>query len=163
MTDIVNENTSDDPVLVTQPDSTFVPTVDPNESNETKVSNESKDEGDESNCDGDESNDEGDESNSDSDVTRLLEPLSLTENSDLYVVTVDGSPRFYVKDEKTASDKMWEVARRLSSTQFFAGYRTSFLRIRENELRLLGSFRFFLIAYDTTLHRISYSRVQECV
>lgn len=96
-------------------------------------------------------------------LSYLLEPLSFTKNSNLYVVSVDDIPYFYVKDEKTAVEKMWEVTRKLSGKQFFSGYKTNTLKINERELHLLGSYRFFLIAYDTILHRINYSMVQECV
>jgi hypothetical protein len=92
-----------------------------------------------------------------------LEPMSFTEKSGLYVVTIDGTPKFYVKDEETAAEKMWEVTHHLSAAQFFVGYRTNFLKIKENEIHILGSYRFFLIAYDTILHRVSYSKVDECV
>lgn len=95
-------------------------------------------------------------------LTLLLDPLSFTENSGLYVVTVDGVPRFYVKDEQSATEKMWTVARKLASTQFFAGYRTNFLKISDNELELIGGYRFFIISYDTLLHNISYNKVHEC-
>ena len=93
----------------------------------------------------------------------ILNPLSFTENSNLYVISIDGISRFYVKDESTASEKMWDIARRLSVTQFLSGYRTAFLKISNNELHLVGYYRFFLISYETVLHRISYSIIQECV
>ena len=92
-----------------------------------------------------------------------LEPFSFTENSDLYVVSIDDTPSFYVKDDVTASKKMWEVTRSLSNTNFFRGYKTNLLKISNNELHLLGRYRFFLVSYDTILHRVSYSKVQECV
>ena len=93
----------------------------------------------------------------------ILNPLSFTENSNLYVISIDGISRFYVKDESTASEKMWDIARRLSGTQFLSGYRTAFLKISNNELHLVGYYRFFLVSYETVLHRISYSIIQECV
>ena len=93
----------------------------------------------------------------------ILNPLSFTENSNLYVISIDGISRFYVKDESTASEKMWDIACRLSGTQFLSGYRTAFLKISNNELHLVGYYRFFLISYETVLHRISYSIIQECV
>lgn len=111
----------------------------------------------------DESEDDESEDDNEKELPTLLSPLSFTDNSDLYIVSVNGLPRFYVKDEKTASDKMWELSRKLASTEFFAGYRTNLLRISNKEIHLLGSYRFFLIAYDTILHRISYSRISECV
>lgn len=101
--------------------------------------------------------------NTDTQLSQLLEPMYFTENSGLYVVTIDGIPKFYVKDKATASEKMWEVTRRLSATRFFSGYRTNFLKIKENEIHILGSYRFFLIAYDTILHRVSYYKAEECV
>ena len=96
-------------------------------------------------------------------LSTLIQPLSFTENSELYVVSVDGLPKFYVKDIKAAHEKMWNIARQLASCRFLGGYNTNFLKIGENELHLIGSFRFFVIAYDTTLNRITCSRVQECV
>lgn len=101
--------------------------------------------------------------NTDTQLSQLLEPMSFTENSDLYVVTIDDIPKFYVKDKATASEKMWEVTRRLSASRFFSGYQTNFLKIKENEIHILGSYRFFLIAYDTILHRVSYYKAEECI
>jgi hypothetical protein len=86
-----------------------------------------------------------------------------TENSDLFAVSVDGIPKFYVKDEKEASEKMWSLTRLLSGQKFCAGYRTNYVQISPNELHIVGSYRFFVIAYDQTLHRISYSKIRECV
>ena len=92
----------------------------------------------------------------------LLEPLSVNDDSYLHVVSVDNVPKFYVKDEESAAEKMWEVSRKLSATQFFAGYRTSILKVKENEISIYGNYRFFLISYDVLLHSISYSKVEEC-
>lgn len=96
-------------------------------------------------------------------ITSLLNPLNLTDNSDLYVVSVDNVPRFYVKDEKSASEKMWEIARLLAIGHFTSGYRTNYLQLSNNQLHLVGSYRFFLISYDQTLHRFSYSKIKECI
>jgi hypothetical protein len=110
----------------------------------------------------DSSSDDEDEDEDETEKT-ILNPLSFTENSNLYVISIDGVSRFYVKDESTASEKMWDIARRLSGTQFLSGYRTAFLKISNNELHLVGYYRFFLVSYETVLHRISYSIIQECV
>ena len=115
------------------------------------------------NDDIDSDSDSDSDENTDARLSQLLEPMSFTENSGLYVVTIDGIPKFYVKDKATASEKMWEVTRRLSAIRFFSGYRTNFLKIKENEIHILGSYRFFLIAYDTILHRVSYYKAEECV
>ena len=122
-------------------------------------------------CKNEQSNDEnenenendGDDGKSREDELSLsLAPLTFTENSDLYVVCVNGIPKFYVQSVETAITKMWDVARMLSLNHISLGYRTNFVKIGENELHLLGSYRFFILAYDTFLDRISYSKVQEC-
>jgi hypothetical protein len=92
-----------------------------------------------------------------------INPLIFTENSGLYVISIDGVPRFYVKDVVSASDKIWDISRRLMGDQFFTGYNSTFIKLSENEIHIIGSFRLFLIAYDTVLHRISYSKIEECV
>jgi len=99
---------------------------------------------------------------SDSD-NELLEHFSLTDNSELFVVSVDDYPKFYVKDIKTARERMCSIARQLVMKKFTNGYRTNFINISENELHIVGSYRFFLIAYDTVLNRITCSKIEECV
>lgn len=88
---------------------------------------------------------------------------TFTENSDLYAISVDGVPFCYVKDEETASRRMWDITRQFSAENVLSGWRTSFVKVRKNELHLLGSYKFFLIAYDQVLRRVSYSRIRECV
>jgi cobalamin biosynthesis protein CobT len=133
------------------------------DSDETQDSEESDDNDETHDSEESDDNDEThDSQESDDELSSDSSPLSFTDNSDLYVVSINNSPRFYVKDEKTALKKMWEVAHKLAGTELFTGCRTNFLQISHQELHLLGSYRFFIIAYDTILHRISYSRVQEC-
>ena len=112
------------------------------------------DEGDED--EGDE--DEGDEDEGDEDGVNS----SFTDNSDLFVISIDGIPKFYVKDEKTASEKMWYFTRILSFKHFSSGYRSNYVQISEKELHIIGSFRFFLLAYDQVIHRITYSKIVDC-
>ena len=122
----------------------------------TSDENDDSDENKNDDCDDDEKSREDE-------LSLLLEPLTFTENSDLYVVCVDGIPKFYVQNVETAVTKMWDVARMLSLDQNSSGYRTNFVKIGENELHLLGCYRFFIVSYDTFLHRISYSKIRECV
>jgi hypothetical protein len=106
---------------------------------------------------------QNEENNDFEQLSTLLDPFSLVENSDLYVVTVNDYPRLYVKDEKSASDKMWSTIRLLSGREFLNGWRTNYVQISDTELHLFGSYKFFLISYDQILQRVSYSRVKECV
>lgn len=166
MADITNENNENNETPVKTDDvvnektyaNTFADCVPTTPTPVPVPTNDDTDESD-SECDCDSDSDE----NADTQLSQLLEPMTFTENSGLYVVTIDGIPKFYVKDEAIACEKMWEVTRRLSASQFFSGYRTNFLKIKENEIHILGSYRFFLFAYDTILHRISYYKAEECV
>ena len=88
---------------------------------------------------------------------------TFTENSDLYVISVDSVPFCYVKDEESAIQRMWDITIQFCGERVLSGWRTSFVKVRKNELHLLGSYKFFLIAYDQVLRRVSYSRIRECV
>ena len=96
-------------------------------------------------------------------ISHILNPLTISNNSELYVVSVDGQPKLYVKNEQLAKEKMWYIARELSGHKFLAGYRTEFIKIGDNELHLLGNYRFFIMSYDIVLHRIQYSKINECL
>lgn len=91
----------------------------------------------------------------------LLEP-SHNSNSNLYTVSIDRIPKFYVKDEQSAIEKIWELSQNLSSKHFLDGYITNIVKIKHNEIHIVGSYRFYLISYDSILNRISYSKITEC-
>ena len=58
---------------------------------------------------------------------------------------------------------MWEVTRLLSSKYVFDGYKTQFIEVKDNELHILGSYRFFIISYDQILNRITYNKISQCM
>jgi hypothetical protein len=96
-------------------------------------------------------------------ISQILEPsLNYIDSTELYVIAVDGVPKFYVKDEATASKKMWEVIRVLSHNNYF-DYFTNFVQISKDELHLLGCFKMFVISYDRLLHTVTYKKVKECI
>ena len=99
----------------------------------------------------------------DSALNNTLKFFNFIEKSELYVISVDGSPTFYVNNEKSAFDKMWDVTRLLSSKYIFDGYKTQFIEVKDNELHILGSYRFFIIAYDQILNRITYNKISRCM
>ena len=113
-----------------------------------------KDEGDE---------DEGDEGDDVEVEDEDYSNLTFTENSYLYAISIDHIPSFYVKDEKTARDKVWQLSKSLLSKEYLKGYCSYNLRISANEIHIIGKYRFFLIAYDQILHRVSYDKIKECV
>ena len=96
-------------------------------------------------------------------ISQILEPsLNYIDSTELYVIAVDGVPKFYVKDEATASKKMWEVIRVLSHNNYF-DYFTNFVQISKDELHLLGCFKMFVISYDRLLHTVTYKKVKQCI
>ena len=86
---------------------------------------------------------------------------SFTENSDLYVISVEGKPFCYVKDVETANDKMWSIIREYSFNNF-SDWMWKSIKITDNGLELMGSYKFFIISYSQKLFSISYSKVMEC-
>jgi len=96
-------------------------------------------------------------------LSQILEPsFNYIDSTELYVIAVDGVPKFYVKDEATASKKMWEVIRVLSHNNYF-DYFTNFVQISKDELHLLGCFKMFVISYDRLLHTVTYKKVKQCI
>lgn len=85
------------------------------------------------------------------------------DNNDLYAISVDGLPLYYVKDEETAHKHMWDIARLYSYKKTISGWQTSFVKISCNELHLVGRCKFFLISYDQVLRRVSYTKIREYV
>jgi hypothetical protein len=58
---------------------------------------------------------------------------------------------------------MWDLARIQTFDNQCSGWRTNLVEVRQNELHILGSYKFFVVSYDQVLKRISYNRVLECV
>ena len=131
--------------------------------NEEKL-HEDEDESDsEDEDDSEDESDSEDEDESDSEGAPELSLFSFTENSDLYAISVDGVPICYVKDEENARNRMWDLAILYLYRKTLNGWQSRFVKIGRNELHLLGSYRFFLIAYDKVLLRVSYAKIRECV
>jgi hypothetical protein len=104
------------------------------------------------------------ESSNDCNLNCILDKISgfsFTVNSELYVVCLNGTPKFYVNSEKLAEQKMWDVAQKISSKM--SDYHINYMEISEKELHLTGSYKFFFVRYEKTLHKITYSVVKECV
>jgi hypothetical protein len=111
----------------------------------------------------DDDSDDSDDDSDDSDDDNINSCFSFTENSNLFVISANGQPKFYVQDEKTAIENMWNVAKLLSVESFCSGYRTSFVKFSPTEIHIIGTYRFFLLSYDRILYRITYSKIKECI
>lgn len=130
-----------------------------------EVSNENKEEDTKNHQDnGKDEEDEEEEKDEDEDEEEInLNSFTFTENSDLYTICVDSVPICYVKDEESARKRMWDLARIQTFDNQCSGWRTNLVEVRQNELHILGSYKFFVVSYDQVLKSISYNRVLECV
>ena len=105
--------------------------------------------------------DKSDSSSQDGDSnTEEVMSLSLKDNSELFVLSVDGVPRFYTKTIDEARDKMWAYAkfRRIQET-----YYNTYIRgcPDKNRLEIVGSYKFSLFTVDRVICRLLVSAVQE--
>ncbi len=98
---------------------------------------------------------------------------SLLKNAFVYVVSIDGEPRCYVKDEKTALSTIREIAGRLQNSQTnpWCGfeYNTNssiFSHIRivsksHDEIHVTSTYNFLIVSYDRVLYRLTYKKIHE--
>ena len=92
--------------------------------------------------------------------TEEVMSLSLKDDSELFVLSVDGVPRFYTKTIDEAREKMWNYVkfRRIQET-----YYNTYIRgcPDKNRLELVGSYKFSLFMVDRVICRLLVSVVQE--
>jgi len=108
----------------------------------------------------DDNNEKSDSSQDDDSNTEELLSLSLKDDSELFVLSVDGVPRFYTKTIDEARDKMWSYAkfRRIQETHY-----NTYIRgcPDKNRLEILGSNKFSVFMVDRVICRLLVSAVQE--
>ena len=105
--------------------------------------------------------DEKSDSSQDNDSnTEEVMSLSLKDDSELFILSVDGVPRFYTKTIEEARDKMWTYAkfRRIQETHY-----NTYIRgcPDKNRLEILGSNKFSVFMVDRVICRLLVSAVQE--
>jgi hypothetical protein len=87
--------------------------------------------------------------------------MTLKKDTGIYVVTMDGIPRFYSKTLVDARARMWDCAR-VRNYQVNRLYHTY---IREgsdpNRIQIIGSYWFFIIAYESLLSSLSVRYISE--
>jgi hypothetical protein len=106
-------------------------------------------------------NNKSDSSSQDDDSnTEEVMHLSLKDNSELFVMSVDGVPRFYTKTIDEARDKMWYYAkfRRIQETHY-----NTYIRgcPDKNRLEIIGSYKFSVFMVDRVICQLLVSVVQE--
>lgn len=97
--------------------------------------------------------------NNDSNTEEVM-ALSLKDDSELFVLSVDGVPRFYTKTIDEARDKMWSYAkfRRIQETHY-----NTYIRgcPDKNRLEIVGSNKFSVFMVDRIICSLFVSVVQE--
>jgi len=92
--------------------------------------------------------------------TEEVMALSLKDDSELFVLSVDGVPRFYTKTIDEARDKMWSYAkcRRIQETHY-----NTYIRgcPDKNRLEIMGSYKFSVFMVDRVICKLLVSAVQE--
>jgi len=81
-------------------------------------------------------------------------------DSELYIVTHNGVPKFYTKTSEEACKQMWDLARllRFQETQF-----NTYIRERNNSynIEVVGYNKFSIINVDRIIHFLSVQRVYQ--
>jgi hypothetical protein len=89
-----------------------------------------------------------------------VDDLGLCDESQVYVISVDDTPVYYVRDLNDAKDSMWNLARQLKNK--CNNFKSIMIcETKPNELTLVGKQKFSIVAYDRVLHRIKVSEVSE--
>lgn len=84
------------------------------------------------------------------------------DDSDIYVISVDGVPEVYSKDLNTAQKTMWSLARHLFLNSSANNYTVpTYVQVSDVELRVFGYSKYFLLSYETELYRITINSISE--
>ena len=135
-------------------------TGDDNKEENNECESSSHEEENDEDDDDEEDDEDDDEDDEDEDEDEDGKTLSLKDGSELFVLSVDGIPRFYTKTVDEARDKMWEYARfrRIHETQNNTYIRTY---LDKNRIEIVGCNRFSVFFVDRTICWLLVSQVQE--
>ena len=91
----------------------------------------------------------------------LEQNFIINENSTVFVVLQDDVPQFYVQNLTEARNYMWTLAR-FYKFNLLTNY-TSYIKEGDdqNQLKLMGSYRFFLFPYDRVISYFEISEIKE--
>ena len=135
------------------------------EDKEVKNDNENKTESEESDNENKNESEESDnenksESEESEDEMLLSVNFSVKDDSELFVLSIDGVPNFYTKNVKDARTLMWDYAksRRIQETQF-----NTYIRgcPDKNRIELVGTHKFSLFFVDRVICRLLISSIKE--
>lgn len=164
----VFNNTMDEPQLVDPKealpeenadvkDDKSTETVDNTNAGESADSTRSENGSDE-NSESEESESENDcESDSEDDLPGLM----TQDNSELYVINIDGHACYYADSEEDAHDRMWDLARRCC--RLTPDWKHYVVRVSENEIHVEREQNWIVISYPEVIHRLRCSTIKKLV
>jgi hypothetical protein len=143
----------DDPQIVDTPE---VPRDEPGkpQPENKQVETESDEEASDTEAASEESSEEESEEESDTEY----ETIDVVPDSEMYAISVDGKPRYYVRTPDEADLCMWHVARRL--VHLSPDYKTRYVKVGKNELHIERQCNWYVMSYAETVHRLSYREIR---
>ena len=132
---------------------------------EDKVTNTVNNDSNEEDCDSESSDDNTQflkDLFSSSDSYKLVDKhFSMKNDSNIFVVLQDDIPQFYVNNLIEARKHMWTLARLYKLTWF--KNHSSYIKESgdENQITLMGTYRFFLVSYDRPISYFEISEIKE--
>lgn len=107
-----------------------------------------------------ESEDEESDEDEESEVLNNFPTLILKQDSEKYVITMDGIPQCYTTNIEDARKRMWEFAR---LRRFHEHNYRSYIRegSTQNSVSVIGFQKFYAISYDRILSELSINKIQE--
>jgi len=76
---------------------------------------------------------------------------------ELYLITIDNEPEYYVETLKHAEECIWHIARLMCNAD--SDYTVSYVK-RDNEIQVEKRYNWFLVSYDELIHRVRFDRIR---
>lgn len=86
--------------------------------------------------------------------------ISVDNNNCKYVITLNDNPIGHVSDLKSAEKQIQDIAE-MMSFEYSSDWNTNIVKFSDTETRIIGSYRFNIISYDTVLCYLKYYPVSE--
>ena len=132
-----------------------------NKNDESEDNKHYKNEDEESEDEESEDDKESETDESENYIKKSIKHLDFTDNSNLYVISVDNVPVFYTENKNGIQTKMCSIAVRL---MYNIGYPNGIIIEKyNNELRIIKTNNLLFFSYDRIINRISYHKIKECV
>ena len=94
--------------------------------------------------------------------TKNLGKFPLKTESELYVISLNDKPLFYVSSEGGAHVKMWAIARTfIRDMEARDPNFQHYIKTTENELYVMCLAKYLFVAYDSTSLKIRYDKISE--